>query len=1662
MLHKTILFWVTVLVCAVNQCLAQNSFEQHKARYSALQPYVPSAILADRSPHQILANDSVRASSFFPGAGRKSTAYHFKQLYNWAYQAHFAPVNWPEPQQLPQIIDSSRLGFLNANASWPQIAQIQSRADVVMGSLLLEYNEVASDAFQNNYIFYEQQTDKFKLRLEPYQHTDTVWLSGTPGIGNFQVQTFTFNPNPSQTLANWKLNRQLFVLAPLNNIVIVGPGQPIRFVFDDLLNKSNISGATLEVDFDDNLGFRTIQVGSIISTLSNRSGEVILKYRMKAANGTVVGDLVNYSSITIIRSKRESELIYFSANPSSCNFSLNAGVGEAQLNFALSAHSNGKLKRPFILVEGFETTIFDKQNAELDLKTNGGFGALNWYTINSSDLNRIGYNQLSSLPELIDSLLMAGFDVGFVDFRTNRAIIEKNGNALISLLQQVGNTLAQNGSSEGIQLMGASMGGLIARNALSRMEAVDCCHEVNVYYSFSSPHLGANIPIGLQHFVYDLGTKFNILGANVDHQLTYTQVLNSPAARQMLIVHRESSAYSEHLNFIQQQNQLGLPTNVRRIALTDASLSGHLQRMNNDDESSPFIQELQTLFDFKLAVWAPMDFPIPDDFSGRRYSLMEAKGRVMPHSPNVQSQDWVYYSGRSSDENFANISQQYLRLFRGYGFLALNVLFHEAAKLAFPTFVIPISISEGIVAQSITGYHKNQLNLAINQHAQDNFLQRSYKLVPRASEGYDNAPGDYRSLLGTLEAGELHLFTEILPHHAFVHVSSSINESLSSRTVYLSNSTNTPFSGHFEKYNGVKYMNKPEYKNEVHVSLIGDRRDWIKSAILSYSMDELMISNAKNLSYKLSNDILSISGYEVFSKIKRIKINQYGTLKFNQQLLTYNQIGSSFLPVPNVNLNYSTSNQNCSESVIENYGSIELGEPLGSNYTNSADLSFLKNSRLILRDQSVMRINQNSKLLIDSGATLEVFGNAVILIEETGVLEVKGKILLNGTANLNIQGSGKVVLNPTLAFNENPRSFISTSGGRIIIQGNGPFNNRLTVLRSVFFPESLDLRMSQLGIRMAPNVRLDIPGYLKISNVRLQKLGVDFHSGIVLHGQRKVDITNLSVSGATKGITAFLVHLQNGLILNNVSFDNNEIGLESHGKSVRLNNVSFTNNGSGWVGYDIEGMNEIRSSIFSENQIGLNVMGQGDADLLVNQTTITNNQIGIQSFGQLYVRLNCNDISSNTIGVYAGNYQLLLGGGARNRFNYNQLAIKLEEVDNLYLADGENDFSGSEMYIAGDFSGIALNYLLYNSITQAYGIDILNNRMPVINGDTKILLRDWDLNPVFGQNFTPMPSGIQSCEPTQQSSYADYVLSNFVSQILVNTGTGNQSLNSAILEARAQISDNDTVNTGNHLIALNKFESIFNTWRQNNGTPDFSGNNSVLYDVALNLMLRAHNNAYRFGELNLNRANPMGVINSYTSNVVDEIDTRISELLNSNLAVENERIWSLQLLKAQVLRTSEHYLEAKQELENIQMVALGDWKATSDYWYCVCEAEEQLILGMLNPADFETSRLQCATLVPGLKTEIPKTGDKLTEMRPVNSYTVFPNPTTNKLYIKSEILVGNAQVSILSANGNEVAKFLWSDRGDLFQQELTGLSPGIYVVRVIDNCGVHHFSLVVN
>lgn len=159
--------------------------------------------------------------------------------------------------------------------------------------------------------------------------------------------------------------------------------------------------------------------------------------------------------------------------------------------------------------------------------------------------------------------------------------IERNAFLLVKLIQQVNATLAANGSTQKIVIVGPSMGGQISRYALAYMEKQQSLgvpnmnHNCRLWVSFDSPNDGANVPMTVQETLRFYGTE----GGQQKAQDNYQDKLRSPAARQLLIeqLDGQNSTASFHSTFYNNLRNNGLagsngyPVNLRKVSLLNGT-----------------------------------------------------------------------------------------------------------------------------------------------------------------------------------------------------------------------------------------------------------------------------------------------------------------------------------------------------------------------------------------------------------------------------------------------------------------------------------------------------------------------------------------------------------------------------------------------------------------------------------------------------------------------------------------------------------------------------------------------------------------------------------------------------------------------------------------------------------------------------------------------------------------------------------------------------------------------------------------------------------------------------------------------------------------------------------------------------------------------------------
>lgn len=177
----------------------------------------------------------------------------------------------------------------------------------------------------------------------------------------------------------------------------------------------------------------------------------------------------------------------------------------------------------------------------------------------------------------ISGLREAGRDVVILGYDDRTASITENAEAAIYCINR---TAAERQGNEQLVVGGFSMGGLITRYALAKMEKENTAHETALYFSYDTPHQGAWFPIALQAFTHFAKDNF---GNNPDvgpDLRRFSELLNSTAAKEMARWHIAKADATpqqapERTAFLKALNDVGdWPQNVRRIAVANGTDTG--------------------------------------------------------------------------------------------------------------------------------------------------------------------------------------------------------------------------------------------------------------------------------------------------------------------------------------------------------------------------------------------------------------------------------------------------------------------------------------------------------------------------------------------------------------------------------------------------------------------------------------------------------------------------------------------------------------------------------------------------------------------------------------------------------------------------------------------------------------------------------------------------------------------------------------------------------------------------------------------------------------------------------------------------------------------------------------------------------------------------------
>ncbi|MFD7598936.1 hypothetical protein ACFV6D_38685 [Kitasatospora sp. NPDC059812] len=140
-------------------------------------------------------------------------------------------------------------------------------------------------------------------------------------------------------------------------------------------------------------------------------------------------------------------------------------------------------------------------------------------------------------PGLFDQLLSRGYDIVLIGFTERHTHIQANAGVVIDAVFR---SIAERIGDERLTVGGVSMGGIITRYALAKLETERMDHQTGTYLSFDSPHNGAWIPLVLQQMAYFF-EDYTPAGPDGVKQ---ADLIRSPAAQQLLWAWVENAKYS--------------------------------------------------------------------------------------------------------------------------------------------------------------------------------------------------------------------------------------------------------------------------------------------------------------------------------------------------------------------------------------------------------------------------------------------------------------------------------------------------------------------------------------------------------------------------------------------------------------------------------------------------------------------------------------------------------------------------------------------------------------------------------------------------------------------------------------------------------------------------------------------------------------------------------------------------------------------------------------------------------------------------------------------------------------------------------------------------------------------------------------------------------------
>ncbi len=946
---------------------------------------------------------------------------------------------------------------------------------------------------------------------------------------------------------------------------------------------------------------------------------------------------------------------------------INAFPGLPDLRANISVHYgknkfgglNPCIQKPIIFVEGIDFGYKGYPIGERDAKC-GSMGYLDLLKGKQWNVEKQKWEVnlgLAQAPAILEKYRREGFDVIYVDFFDGAADMDFNSEVLIKVIQEVQSTMC----GEKIHVVGVSMGGIVSKMALKKMENRNLPNCVVSYTSFDAPQQGANIPLGVQRFVSHMSSLSG------DCKDIRDRMLRRPAARQLLVLHETSSKGHDNARqlFMRWDSlQGGYPKNMWLLGVSNGSglgnkgviqkISGGALKPGDDLLSIRFKVPVFDIFKSLAPTRMASIFAAHRKQGGSTYVVGKVNG--------LFTDKWLYSSLTNLELDHVNGSWNgAVGAFSDFGKLG-NIFIKTTFNTHKTTFVSSVSSldigsknnsilpSKGLYDQSFTangGTFKDILGPKLTTP-----FQRVY--VPKENQ-------EHVFLDSTKFGNAMWLLGELLRIDTTEH----------ERVIQRDYNFRTPMAKHvksFEVLKGAKF------------------------------------------------ELNGVGNYPAIAKADSIFIRT-----FNQRKFTSSMCGDSKYLVTDTSEFCIGSKNSSTELVMNNRSRIEL--KTGSKLflpTGGNKLILKEGSEMIVGENCVLEIGNGSRCMVESGSKIHFKrGSKVILNGEISMLHIKGQLILD--SGVVFEPVGK--LGSRVGMVKLTNVGYGYGDARVITLGKGVFLNfvgngksgysNLQIEGKVLFPykrskESYALKgmnITESRVYFGANAACLVGDSIKIESSHFESTdwAQEKGKGMMYEGERlrvskstfsKLDTALRILSVSNNGyneITAMAVNhckvgmhqIGGGSKVSSCKIEDNDRGLifENLGEELYVEDCSFSDQG--------EAALEVKNSHLNAHF----------AFLLRNE--FLRNKVGILSAKQ-HMLLRCNYFTLNQVGTYIAQAKLNMNksiykwsnmldamfNGGNNSFTNNYTA-SIQLKDAMPFIEGNNNFnrstafSGSKIQIEG-------------------------------------------------------------------------------------------------------------------------------------------------------------------------------------------------------------------------------------------------------------------------------------------------------------------------------------------------------------------------------------------